>query len=171
MNKICFIILIALIISSCKSQKDFDKNSNSGKIMSLTDCLPDAKCTLQITKDMGVIIKKDEIGKLNLLFESKPNTTAYHYIMSENHDQQYMDAGYREEIAFELPSNFKNGTISGKQLVESGALFGVFCYCKGKAGYYAITGGTITKSADSITVELPSIVEGQKLRSVSFKSF
>jgi hypothetical protein len=171
MNKIYFLILIASTISSCKSQKDFDKNSNSGKTISLTDCLPDAKCTLQVTADMGVIIKKDEIGNLNLIFEPKPNTTAYHYIMSENHDQQYMDAGYREEIAFELPSDFKNGTISGKQLIDSGALFGVFCYCKGKAGYYAIRGGTITKSADSITVEVPSIVEGQKLRSITFKSF
>jgi esterase/lipase superfamily enzyme len=88
--------------------------------------------------------------------------------MDENQDQQYVDGGYREEIVFELPSDFKNETISGKQILQTKALFGVFCYCKEKAGYYTIQEGTITKTADAIVMEIPAIIEGQKVRTIKF---
>ena len=79
-----------------------------------------------------------------------------------------MDGGYREEIIFEVPTDLKDGIVSGKQILSTKALFGVFCYCKGKAGYYTINEGSITKTGKEISIEIPNLVEGQKSRVIKF---
>ena len=168
MKKIFFLLLIFTGLTSCKCKKATAENGSSNKTVVLKDCWANAKCTLRISKDTMIHVEKDGIGKLNLLFDAQSGMTSYHYIASENQDEQYMDGGYREEIAFQLPSDFKDGTISGKQFSETKAIFGVFCYCKEKAGYYAIKQGTITKAGATITVEIPVLVEGQKVRSIRF---
>ena len=168
MKKTLFLLLIAGLVSSCKCQKATVENAQKHTTTSALDCPAGAKCTTEIITDSALKIEKDDTGKPYYTIVETSGTTVYRYIMAENQDQQYMDGGYREEIIFQLPSDFKNGTISGKQILETQALFGVFCYCKGKAGYYTIKEATLTKKNNQITVEVPAMVEEQKVRMVQF---
>lgn len=164
MKKLLFLLLIGTVIYSCKCKKNTIEKAKE----TLTDCPVNAKCTKEVHKDSALFVEKDAMGKPLFSIVSKRGSTVYHYQMTEKQDEQYMDAGYREEIIFELPSNLKNETISGKQIATTKAIFGVFCYCKGKAGYYVIQDGTITKLDNTITIEIPAIVEEQKVRIVKF---
>ena len=170
MKKILFLLLVVSGFSRCKCKKAVIENSALSKTVFATNCPADAKCTVHISKDTAVIVERDGIGKLNFMLQQKRGMTTYHYTLSENKSEQYMDGGYREEIAFQLPSDFMDGTISGKQILETKALFGVFCYCKEKAGYYTIESGSITKTGTRLKVEIPALVEGQKVRVVSFEA-
>ena len=169
MKKALFLLLIMASIASCKCKTAALEQTENHTITMLNDCYPNAKCSVEVFKDSALVIEKDDIGKLFYTLVSKKGSTVYQYQMTENKDEKYMDGGYREEIIFELSSNFKNGTISGKEILETKALFGVFCYCKGKAGYYSIQEGSITKNSHEITVETPAVVEGQKVLKVTLK--
>ena len=165
MKKILLLLLIIGFASSCKCKKNAVENNK----MTQMDCPENAACRTEILKESKMVLVQDVTNKPFYTIEEQKGTTVYHYLMSENKDPQYQDGGYREEIIFELPSDFKDGTISGKDLLKTNALFGVFCYCKEKAGYYTINDGTITKKGNTFSIELPMIVEGQKIRKFQLK--
>lgn len=168
MKKFFFTFLIISSIIGCKCKKTAVDNMQKHTTIIMNDCLADAKCTFETYKDSALLIEIDEATqKPYYTINPQKGTTVYRYEMSENVDPQYMDGGYREEIIFQLPSDFKEGIIKGKDLLNTKALFGVFCYCKGKAGYYTIEEGTITKTKKSIHVEIPALVEGQKVKVIS----
>ncbi len=168
MKKLLLLFFVIGSLSSCKCKKKVAENNNKNNMTTIPDCFTNAKCTQEILKDSTLVIdNKDVTGKPNYTLAEKAGTTVYRYIMSENQDKQYMDGGYREEIIFELPSDIKSETISGKRILQTKALFGVFCYCKGKAGYYNIQEGTISKTENTITMEIPALVEGQKVRTIN----
>lgn len=169
MKNILLLLLLMTVFTSCKCKKDAVQNDKELTMKVSNECPENAVCTQEIFKDSALKIEIDGANKPYYTVVKQPGTTVYKYEMEENQDQQYVDGGYREEIIFELPSNFKNGTLSDKEISNTNALFGVFCYCKGKAGYYPIEKGTITKTNESITIEIPSIVEGQKVLRYAFK--
>ena len=167
MKKILSLLIILSALWSCKCKKNAIENDAKNKITEIKDCTKNAKCTQEILSESGLVIEQDVTGKPFYAIAEKKGTTVYRYIMSQNQDQQYVDGGYREEIIFELPSDFKNGTISGKQILETKALFGVFCFCKDKAGYYKINEGKITKTKESILVEFSPVIADQKVTSIT----
>ena len=166
MKKLFFLVFLIGSLSSCKCKKTVVENDSKKGTSKILDCPTNAKCIQEILKDSTLVVEKDGTGKPFYTIVEKTGTTVYRYTMAENQDQQYVDGGYREEIIFELPTELKSQTISGKQILETKALFGVFCFCKGKAGYYTIYSGTITKTKDEIVIEIPELVEGQKVRTI-----
>ena len=166
MKKLFFLVFLIGSLSSCKCKKTVVENDSKKGTSTILDCPTNSKCIQEILKDSTLVIEKDGTGKPFYTIVEKSGTTVYRYTMAENQDQQYVDGGYREEIIFELPTELKSQTISGKQILETKALFGVFCFCKGKAGYYTIYSGTITKTKDEIVIEIPELVEGQKVRTI-----
>jgi hypothetical protein len=168
MKKLFLLTLLIGSLCGCKCKKPVMDNDDKNNFTTSANCRTNAKCTQALLKDVALVIEQDVTGKPFYTTATETGTTVYRYIMDENQDQQYVDGGYREEIVFELPSDFKNETISGKQILQTKALFGVFCYCKEKAGYYTIQEGTITKTADAIVMEIPAIIEGQKVRTIKF---
>lgn len=169
MKNILILLLILTAFTSCKCKKEAVENDKQLTMNVSNECPENAVCTPEILKDFALKIETDGANKPYYTLVKQPGTTVYKYEMAENQDQQYLDGGYREELIFELPSNFKNGTLSDEAVTDTKALFGVFCYCKGKAGYYPIEKGTITKTNESITIEIPSIVEDQKVLRYAFK--
>ena len=169
MKKILVLLLIITVFTGCKCKKEAVQNDKELTMKISNECPENAVCTQEIFKDSALKVEIDGANKPYYTVVKQSGTTVYKYEMAENQDQQYVDGGYREEIIFELPSNFKNGTITDNTITNTKALFGVFCYCKGKAGYYPIEEGSITKTDESITIEIPSIVEGQKVFSYTFK--
>lgn len=168
MKKILSLIVILSALYSCKCKKTAMETDSKSQATEIVDCPANAECTHQIMKDSSLQIEQGVTGKPVYTIAEKTGTTVYRYTMNENQDQQYVDGGYREEIIFELPSDFKNGTISGKEIRETKALFGVFCYCKGKAGYYYVGDASITKENNVISVKMTPVVEGQKVQTIKF---
>lgn len=164
MKKIFFLLVTVAVAMGCKCKKTTVEHAEKNTETTMNNCPADAKCTSEVLENKMLSIAMDvPTSKPYYTIESNEGTTVYRFKMSENVEQQYVDGGYHEEIIFQLPSDFKTGILTGKELENTKALFGVFCYCKGKAGYYTITKGTITKTNESITVEIPEIVEGQKV--------
>ncbi|RZL31789.1 MAG: hypothetical protein EOP00_34685 [Pedobacter sp.] len=166
MKKVLFFIIISSFMISCKCKKEAVKNAQKHQTTSINDCFENSKCTQEIFKDSQLVIERDGIGKPFYKIETQKGTTVFRYLMKQNEDEQYVDGGYREEIIFELPSDLKVGTYTDKQILETKALFGVFCFCKDKAGYYPIKTGTITKTEKVIIVQFPTIVEDQVVKSI-----
>ena len=169
MKNLLFILALITTVSGCKCKKPMAENVQKTTTSVMSDCLPEANCFQEIHTDSALEIVREESGRPYYKIIPQVGTTVYRYELSEKQDEQYMDGGYREEIIFELPSDSKNEVISGKELTATKALFGVFCYCKGKAGYYEITDGNINKTAKEIQVSIPEIVEGQKVRTLVVK--
>lgn len=166
MKKILFFIILSIFTIGCKCKKEAHKNAQKHQTTSINDCFENSKCTQEIFKDSQLVIERDGIGKPFYKIEPQQGTTVFRYLMKQNEDKQYVDGGYREEIIFELPSDLKTATFTDKQILETKAMFGVFCFCKDKAGYYSIKTGTITKTEKAIRVEFPTIVEGQVVKSI-----
>lgn len=169
MKNILFLLLLISTVSGCKCKKLALETDEIQATTILNNCLEKAVCTQDIFRDLALDVQIDGTGKPFYTIVSNLGTTVYRYQMVENKDSQYQDGGYREELIFELPSFTKDTTLSGKKLSVTKALFGVFCYCKGKAGYYPIKVGTIQKAVNTVTIEISKIVEGQKVFTHSFK--
>ena len=169
MQKSLFLLIILSLLSSCKSKKTALNVSGKSNSVILSGCPENSTCALEIKNNSALTLTTEPDGKPFYTIIPQNGTTVYRYEMTQNQDQQYMDGGYREEIIFQLPSDFKNGVLSDKELLQTNALFGVFCYCKGKAGYYSIGKGTITKTDQSIRISIPELVEGQKVMEIEFK--
>lgn len=169
MKNLLFILALITTFSGCKCKKPIAENTQKTLTTVMNDCPPEANCIQEIHTDSALEIAREEGGRPYYKIIPQAGSTVYRYELSEKKDEQYMDGGYREEIIFELPYDAKNEVISGKDFSATKALFGVFCYCKGKAGYYEIPDGNINKTKDEIIVTIPEIVEGQKMRSVVIK--
>lgn len=165
MKKIFLLLLIIGFVSSCKCTKNTLDNTKTAQM----DCPNNAECATETLKDSALVIVADVTNKPFYTLVEQKGVTVYRYKMNENKDPQYQDGGYSEEIIFELPSDFKDGTISGKEILKTNALFGVFCYCKEKAGYYKINEGSLTKIGNTFSIKIPSIVEGQKTLKLEVK--
>ena len=165
MKKIVFLLLIIGFASSCKCKQNIADNKKAME----NNCPENTLCSTEVLENSTMVIIQDVTNKPFCTIAEQEGTTVYRYKMSEGVDSNYEDSGYREELIFELPSDFKDGTISGKDILKTNALLGVFCFCKEKAGYYKINEGSITKSGNTFSIEIPVLVDGQKTTKLEVK--
>ena len=116
-----------------------------------------------------MIVKTDGIGGVYYELEDHAEKTVYLYTYKLKTDKQYQDAGYREEIIFETDSANADFALTDKDLQNTKILFGVWCYCKGKAGNYKITEGNLSRRGKEISIDFPAVVKDQKVTSLRIK--
>lgn len=166
-------ILVSIIfwtaLSCCNSKKVASESNKNPKGQILTPCPEGYDCTLEILPNKTMIVKKDEISSTYFDLEDLNGTTVYHYTYNQKTDKQYQDAGYREEIIFELDSKTQDLKLSNEELQNTKILFGVWCYCKGKAGNYKITKGSFTKKGEEISIDFPAVVIDQKVTDLKIR--
>ncbi len=167
MKKIVF-AAIFLSLLSCKSEK---KAVSESKVqISLSDGCPEkGACTSRIEKDKSIVTTRDEFGKLGYKLEENKDKKVVVFEYFKPGPKGTMDGNYREEILFEINADVKDFTLSGKEFKSSKMIFGVFCYCKEKAGYYNVSGGTIIKSGNVLHITIPDIVDDQKVKTLKIK--
>jgi len=117
-------------------------------------------------KDETLVIKKDDIGKIYYQKEVSKGKTVFSFSQEQNKNPNYMDGHYTEEIIFELDNSVFDESFN--DLKPEKALFGVFCYCKGKAGYYPTENTLISfdKETKTITITIEQIIENQVLSTI-----
>lgn len=155
-------LLFGFLLTSCISTQD-------KALLFAADCPENGVCRLETHKNTSLIIKKDDIGSLYHQMEESLGKTTFAYYYEQNIEQAYLDGHYIEEIRFEMnDAAFDN---SFKNLKPTQILFGVFCYCKGKAGYYTVENALISydKKSETITVTIDQIIENQILRTIHTK--
>lgn len=169
MKKTMFIPFLLAILFSCNCKKTASLESKNTKAQIQSTCPEGYECSLEVYQNKTMVVKSDAIGAVYYELEEQSGKTVYHYTYNQKTDKQYQDAGYREEIIFELESKTKDLKLSNEELQNAKMLFGVWCYCKGKAGNYKITKGNFSKKEDEIKIDFPAIVDNQKVTELKLK--
>lgn len=153
-------LLICLTLFSCVTRKDV--------IGQVSDCPEDGKCRFEYHKNTSLIIKKDDLGSLYHQTEVSSGKSVFVYKFEQNIDQAYVDGHYVEEIIFEIDNNKLQNDFQDYK--PNQIMFGVFCYCKGKAGYYQTDNSRISfdKKTNKITITIGEVIEDQLLKTVAF---
>ena len=170
MKKAFFLLVVFFaILSCCNSKKAISQENKNKTSQVLTPCPEGFECTLEVLPNKTMIVKNDGIGGTYFEVEDLSGITVYHYTYKQKTDKQYQDAGYREEIIIELDSETKDLKLSDQELQKTKMLFGVWCYCKGKAGNYKVTKGNFSKKGNEISIDFPAVVSDQKVMELKIK--
>lgn len=162
-------VVFSIALSCCNFKKAVSQDNKNVSPQILTPCPETMECTLEVLQNKSMVVKTDGIGAIYYELEDNPETTVYLYTYKLKTDKQYQDAGYREEIIFEANNSDTDLSLTDKELQNTKMLFGVWCYCKGKAGFYKITKGKLSKKGKDITVDFPAIVDDQKVTRLEIK--
>jgi len=167
MKKSILFPMMILTISCCSTKSTTTMANGNEKTKIESPCPENGICTFEILQNKSMNIKTDGIGKTYYELEENPNKVVFLYKYREKiEDTTLQDAGYREEIVFEMNKDYSDFTFSNKELQNTKMLFGVFCFCKGKAGNYKVTEGSLTKKNSTLQIDLPKIVDNQIIRNV-----
>lgn len=171
MKKVILLSVVALltILSSCNSKKTVSESNKSLSSQILTPCPENVECNLDILRNKSLVVKHDDTGAIYYELENNSEKTVYLYTYKLKTDKEYQDAGYREEIIFEIYDSNADFVLTNKELQTTKMLFGVWCYCKGKAGNYKITKGNFHKKGNEIKIDFPAIVKDQKVTELEIK--
>jgi hypothetical protein len=170
MKNIIFLLLISFVVLSCTCKKKTAEENKKNTTRTVDSCPEGFACRLEVVPNHTMVIKTDGTGAVYFELEALKGTTVYRYEISQNQDQKYMDGGYREEIIFELPSDTADLNLSDTDLQQVKLIFGVWCYCKGKAGNYTITKGNFSKKGNTFSVDFPAVVADQKMSVARFEA-
>ncbi len=145
---------------SCSCKKTSISNFEKATLKS--DCPKDGTCSVEIIKNKSISIKKDEFGSIYYLLEDNLNTTVVKYSYSRTVKGDLQDAGYREEIVFEIDEN--NKTLKNRELTKTNMLFGRFCFCRGQTGNYIVDNGELEIKDNTINLnftvsQVPQIIK------------
>lgn len=160
-------VFIILLFVACSSVRPGGYNLENPVVTSR--CPDNSTCTFEIIKDKSLKIITDVNGRSYYQLTDAPGKNVAKYTFARATPAGTQDGSYSEEIVFESDdtfSNIKYGKAPAKKL------FGVHCFCRGKAGYYAIDKATFSYTGNVLTVTLPpAIIDNQQLNSVkiSFK--
>jgi hypothetical protein len=150
MKKILFIIPCLLLLS-CGTKK-----TDANKALLTSTCPKDGTCTLQLLKNKSMLVKNDEFGRPYYTLEDNAYKNTFLYTYSRTVKGNIQDAGYREEIVFELDKDGSTPPLANEAMQRTKMLFGRFCFCKGQTGYYKVTKGAlaVASNADGENVAL-----------------
>lgn len=147
------ILLSAFAALSCGSQKTTAIQPGSYTIES--ECPATGTCNFEIIKDSALVYKNNEAtGRLYYEMVSSPGKSVLKYTYDKKKNPGAQDDFYREEIVIETNNDLSslNNETSPKML------FGIFCYCKGTAGYYEIKDGSTSYKNNKISITVPKVI-------------
>ena len=133
--------MTAALSAACSSQKTPDLNKAE---IASTNCPSDGDCTVELLKDKTLSVLRDDIGSTYYQILDNKGTNVIRYQYKRHTDPTLADAGYREEVIFEMNASEPEISVSGIELQTTKALFGRFCFCRGQTGYYPINDGALS---------------------------
>jgi hypothetical protein len=170
-----FLIPTAFLFSFCCSNKDTIKKNEEpiSKLTIESTCPPDGDCHAEIHKNKSLEVKKDDLGSIytNIIDNETTSVIVYQYNRKVKGDLQ--DAGYREEVVFEINNSDKELILNNENLQQTKMLYGRFCFCKGQTGYYKVENGNLTlkqnKDAISFNIDFSITQVPQIIKSIKIK--
>lgn len=157
-------VLIAFSCSSTKDQNPEKNNRSSFKVES--KCPENVNCDFEILKGKGLNVMTDGIGMSYYELKDDPGKIVFKYQYRLKTDESLQDAGYLEEVLFEIEKDYSDFSFSGKDLQNTKAILNVMCFCRGKAGSYRIKEGLISKKGNNLLIKIPNLINDQKISEV-----
>lgn len=165
-----FLIPSALLFSFCCTNKEVIKKEEDTKIVLKTasPCPSDGLCTTEILKNKSLVIKTDEFGSTYTQTIDSETTSVIVYQYNRTVKGDLQDAGYKEEVIFEINNNTEELNLTGQELQQTKMLFGRFCFCRGQTGYYKVeegqlklkkTNNNLTLNLDFTITKVPQIIK------------
>jgi hypothetical protein len=146
------LLFVLLSIFSCKCKKTAAQTTT----VITSECPKDGICSVQISKNKSMDVKKDEFGNMYYTLEENSSKSVVKYTYNRTVKGDIQDANYREEVVFEIENDTENINFSDAALQNTQLLFGRFCFCRGQTGNYKVSQGklSITKSAKEKAIDL-----------------
>ena len=159
MKKIAFALLPFLLIA-CAPKKDAAAFIE-GKHTIESPC-PEGNCKLEVLKNKSLSVKTDGTGMLYYSLEDAPRKVVIRYTYDRIFPKDVEDGQYTETIIFETDAEFSN--LKTGNIKDTKMLFGVQCFCRGKAGFYKVSEGTVSYADEKLHVKIPdSIIDDQRI--------
>lgn len=169
MKKQILVFVSVITLFSCKSQKDTSLSWKNHVIE--TPCPPATECTFEVLQNKSLLVKTDGTNRIYYQLQDTPGKTVVKYTYKKITDPKLQDAGYSEDIIFETDDKLSNLNLTDADIQQTKMIFGVHCFCRGKAGFYKIEKGSINYANKKLHIELPDVIDNQKTKTVniSFK--
>jgi hypothetical protein len=156
------LFLSSIFLFSCNCKKQTVKISPQ-KVALENSCPKDGDCSIEVLENKTLNVLKDEFGSNYYKLEEDFNHKVIKYTYNRKVKGDLQDAGYREEIVFEIGNDLKPETIKDAELQKTKMIFGRFCFCRGQTGNYKISQGTLDIQKDKILLnfkidEVPQII-------------
>lgn len=158
MKKILFAAVLTVLIA-CGGSKTTTKNTVGNSIES--GCPKNGECLVEVIKDSALVKKENSGGRPYFDMESKPGKTVIKYYFNKKDNPVIQDDSYREEIMIETDSDLSKLSSANTKVV-----FGVFCFCRDRAGYYEVKNTTTEYKNNQLHITLPEVVSGQLTHSL-----
>lgn len=142
--------------------KDLDKET-------VLSCPEPDSCTFEVFPDKMIVSTTDGVGKIYYKLQDNPGTKVIKYKFDKKVDAMLADAGYSEEVVFQINNDVTTPDFTGTEIQNTNMLFGVMCFCKDKAGFYKVESGELKYDKNTLKIMLPDIVQGQRLKEINIE--
>lgn len=157
------LIPLAAMLTFCAGKKDL-RDTLTGKHTIENTCPKEGLCNFEVFENKSLTILRDDIGKTYYRMDDSHGKMVVKYTYTKTVDTAYQDGAYSEEFVFETDNK-----SAGEEMAVTKMLFGVHCFCRGKAGYYIIEKTPVTYKNNRLEISLPNMVEEQQIKGIKIK--
>ncbi|PCI33035.1 MAG: hypothetical protein COB60_08320 [Flavobacteriaceae bacterium] len=105
--------------------------------------IKDGYSTVSVIQHKKAVLKKDKFGIGYVTLENAEGSLVK-FEYKKQAPQNTADAHYSEIIYIHLAKDFSEFKLHDTTLQQAQILFGRFCYCKGKTGFYKVEQGELS---------------------------
>lgn len=147
---------ISALAVSCNTTKGVTATNWLGKTVTMKSVTPENGKTTA-SREFEKSLNLNGFEELYPQDVFNPETVVVKYEFEKNKGKDvYADDFYKEELFLEIPAKAFKKEYKNTDLEQVKLVYGKHCYCKGEAGYYKVTEGTlkINHSDKATTVKL-----------------
>jgi len=142
-TKIMALFAVLAVIVSCSPTKGVESTNWLGKkVTVISDAPENGKVTAIREFEKGLILNRYNELYPQTHFDPEKVLLEYSYTRKKA-EENYADDFYKEEIFLEIPAQKFKKQYKDAELEQVKLVYGKHCYCKGEAGYFKITEGTL----------------------------
>lgn len=137
------LLAIAVVTVSCSTTKGVESTNWLGKKVTMISVAPEnGKVTA--TREFEKGLNLNGFNELYPQTHFDPEKVLVEYSFDINKTEgNYADDFYKEELFLEIPAQKFKKQYKDDELEQVKLVYGKHCYCKGEAGYFKITEGTL----------------------------
>jgi len=135
-------LISALLLTSCGLIKKTSATTSNTSIE--TSCPEKGTCTVVRFKDKALVVTENENQNIGYEMVDKKGSYVIQYTYEKQSSGKYQDDFHTERVLFQLEGASLKKEWKAADLQQVTLLFERYCYCKGSAGVFKITEGTLS---------------------------
>ncbi len=143
MKKMIALLAIAAVTVSCSTTKGVESTNWLGKKVTMISVAPE-NGKVAATREFEKGLNLNGFNELYPQTHFDPEKVLVEYSFDRNKAEgNHADDFYKEELFMEIPVKAFKKQYKDAELDQVKLVYGKHCYCKGEAGYFKITEGTL----------------------------